>query len=91
MREIFPWLFGGLPVAFWWPFGGLPADTGRLGNGGRLNFNVRFFMEALIEVGLIIADCLHKRSTNDQLKKRVKALADQFPLYPELRQETAVK
>ena len=50
-----------------------------------------FTTEAFNEVGLIIADCLHKRSTNDQLKKRVKALADQFPLYPELRQETAVK
>ena len=41
IREIFPWLFGGLPVAFWWPsrglsvafpwpFGGLPANAGRL-------------------------------------------------------------
>ena len=50
-----------------------------------------FTTEAFIEVGLIIAHCLHKPSTNDQLKKRVKALADQFPLYPELRQETAVK
>ena len=52
---------------------GVPAATTR---GFREN--------EMREIGKIIADCILKKDTKENLRKRTQKLCDEFPLYPEL-------
>ena len=38
----------------------------------------------MVEIGKIIADCILKRDSVENLRKRTQKLCDEFPLYPEL-------
>ncbi len=52
---------------------GVPAATTR-----------GFKEDEMVEIGKIIADCILKRDTKENLRKKTKALCERFPLYPEL-------
>ena len=52
---------------------GVPAATTR-----------GFKENEMVEIGKIIADCILKKDTKENLRKRTQKLCDEFPLYPEL-------
>lgn len=52
---------------------GVPAATTR-----------GFREKEMVEIGKIIADCILKRDSKENLRKRTQKLCDEFPLYPEL-------
>lgn len=52
---------------------GVPAATTR-----------GFKENQMVEIGKIIADCILKKDTKENLRKRTQKLCDEFPLYPEL-------
>lgn len=52
---------------------GVPAATTR-----------GFKENEMVEIGTIIADCILKKDTKENLRKRTQKLCDEFPLYPEL-------